>query len=35
MSTNLASLRLCQRLGMTLRQDIPPMVELEWRPPLA
>ena len=35
MSTNLASLRLCQRLGMTLRQDIPTMVELEWRPPLA
>jgi GNAT superfamily N-acetyltransferase len=33
MASNVASLRLCQRLGMTLREDIPPMVELEWRPP--
>jgi GNAT superfamily N-acetyltransferase len=31
MSSNVASLRLCQKLGMTLRQDMPPMVELEWR----
>lgn len=31
MSTNVASLRLCQRLGMTLRANIPPLVELEWR----
>jgi GNAT superfamily N-acetyltransferase len=31
MSTNVASLRLCQRLGMTLRANIPPFVELEWR----
>jgi GNAT superfamily N-acetyltransferase len=31
LSTNTASLRLCQRLGMTLRADIPPYVELEWR----
>jgi len=31
MSTNVASLRLCQRLGMTLREELPPFVELEWR----
>jgi GNAT superfamily N-acetyltransferase len=31
LSTNTASLRLCQRLGMTLRADEPPFVELEWR----
>jgi GNAT superfamily N-acetyltransferase len=31
MSGNIASLRLCQRLGMTLRAEIPPFVELEWR----
>jgi GNAT superfamily N-acetyltransferase len=31
LSGNIASLRLCQRLGMTLRADIPPFVELEWR----
>jgi len=32
LSTNVASLRLCRRLGMTPRQEIPPFVELEWRP---
>jgi GNAT superfamily N-acetyltransferase len=31
LSTNTASLRLCQRLGMTLHADMPPHVELEWR----
>ena len=31
LSTNTASLRLCQRLGMTLHADLPPYVELEWR----
>jgi len=33
LSTNIASQRLCRRIGMTLRQEIPPFVELEWRPP--
>lgn len=31
MTTNVASLRLCQRLGMTVRAETPPFVELEWR----
>lgn len=30
---NTASLRLCQRLGFTLRTELPPFVELEWRAP--
>jgi GNAT superfamily N-acetyltransferase len=29
---NIASLRLCRRLGMALRADNPPFVELEWHP---
>jgi len=33
LATNAASLRLCRRIGMTVRQEIPPFVELEWRPP--
>jgi len=32
LSGNAASLRLCRRVGMTMRRDIPPFVELEWRP---
>jgi GNAT superfamily N-acetyltransferase len=28
---NVASLRLCQRVGFTVRQEEPPFVELEWR----
>jgi GNAT superfamily N-acetyltransferase len=28
---NVASLRLCQRVGFTLRREEPPFVELEWR----
>lgn len=32
LSGNIASIRLCQRLGMTLRSEAPPFVELEWRP---
>lgn len=31
MMTNAASLRLCRRLGMTVRAELPPFVELEWR----
>jgi GNAT superfamily N-acetyltransferase len=31
-ATNTASRRLCERVGMTLRAEIPPFVELEWRP---
>jgi GNAT superfamily N-acetyltransferase len=30
MAGNIASLRLCQRLGMTKRREVPPFVELEW-----
>ena len=33
LSSNTASLRLCSRIGMTLRADIPPYVELEWSDP--
>lgn len=33
MSGNIASLRLCQRLGMTVRGTEPPFVELEWHTP--
>jgi GNAT superfamily N-acetyltransferase len=32
MAHNIDSLRLCQRVGMTKRADLPPFVELEWRP---
>lgn len=28
---NTASLRLCERLGMSLRAELPPFVELEWQ----
>jgi GNAT superfamily N-acetyltransferase len=31
LSSNTASLRLCQRIGMRLRSEAPPFVELEWR----
>lgn len=31
LTSNLASLRLCHRLGMTLRAEMLPFVELEWR----
>lgn len=31
MGTNMASLRLCQKLGMVVRGQVPPFVELEWR----
>jgi hypothetical protein len=31
LSQNVASLRLCQRLGFTLPADVPPVVEPEWR----
>lgn len=31
MSGNVASLRLCEKLGMTVRGQTPPFVELEWR----
>ena len=31
LATNIASLRLCQKLGMTPREQTPPFVELEWR----
>jgi ribosomal protein S18 acetylase RimI-like enzyme len=33
MTDNIASLRLWARLGFTLRAEIPPQVELEWRAP--
>lgn len=32
LSTNIASLRLCRKLGMTVRGETPPFVELEWQP---
>jgi GNAT superfamily N-acetyltransferase len=32
MAGNIASIRLCQRLGMTPRSEQAPFVELEWRP---
>jgi GNAT superfamily N-acetyltransferase len=32
LAANIASLRLCQKLGMTVRGQTPPFVELEWRP---
>ncbi len=31
LSGNIASLRLCRRVGMTVRTENPPFVELEWR----
>lgn len=31
LSSNTPSLRLCQRIGMTVRAETPPYVELEWR----
>ena len=30
MGSNVASLRLCQKLGMVVRAQVPPFVELEW-----
>lgn len=32
LATNLASLRLCERLGFARRGETPPFVELEWKP---
>jgi GNAT superfamily N-acetyltransferase len=32
LATNVASLRLCERLGFARLHEAPPFVELEWRP---
>ncbi len=32
LATNVASLRLCERLGFARRNETPPFVELEWKP---
>lgn len=32
LSTNTASLRLCRRIGMVPRAELPPFVALEWHP---